>query len=100
MTKACDIPPKVKAIVWERDGGFCIFCGSPNAAPNMHFIPRSHGGLGIPENIGTGCIKCHNRLDNSADRKEMLKEFEQYLKRHYPGWDKKKLTYRKWSNAQ
>lgn len=96
MTKACAIPAKVKREVWERDGRRCIFCGTHNAAPVMHFIPRSHGGLGIPQNIATGCFICHAQLDNSAYRKEMLKEFEAYLKRHYPNWDPSDLIYRKW----
>lgn len=95
MTKACDITPEVKAQVWDRDGGRCIFCGSPHAAPNMHFVPRSHGGLGIPENIGTGCIRCHSMLDNSGDRPALLAEFEEYLRGFYPDWNIEKLIYRK-----
>lgn len=95
MTKACNIPPQVKREVWERDGGYCIFCGSPDAAPNMHYIPRSHGGLGIPQNIGTGCLHCHQMLDNSSARKGMLREFREYLKRKYPDWDEAGLTYHK-----
>lgn len=95
MTKACDIPPEVKREVWQRDGGRCIFCGSSQALPNMHYIPRSHGGLGIPENIGTGCVECHNRLDNSADRREMLKEFKAYLKKQYQDWNEPHLIYHK-----
>ena len=100
MTDACDITPKVKDEVWARDGGRCIFCGSPDAAPNMHYVPRSHGGLGIAENIGTGCIHCHNRLDNSADRPGMLMEFEAYLMRQYPGWNRENLIYRKWEHVK
>lgn len=96
MTRACDIPPAVKAQVWERDGGRCIFCGSAHAAPNMHYIPRSHGGLGIPENIGTGCTACHARLDNSGERPALLEEFRLYLQSQYPGWDQAKLIYEKW----
>lgn len=98
MSKACDIPKEVKTQVWERDGGRCIFCGSPQAAPNMHYIPRSHGGLGISENIGTGCQHCHNLLDNSQHRRFLLEEFRLYLMRKYPGWDENALIYRKGGN--
>ncbi len=46
-SKACDISPKVKKKVWERDNHCCIICGSPYAMPNAHYIARSQGGLGI-----------------------------------------------------
>lgn len=96
MSKACDIPPKVKAIVWERDGGCCILCGNPHAAPNAHFIPRSHGGLGVPENVVTLCLKCHTRYDQSGQRKPLQARIRQYLMEQYPDWDEEKLIYRKW----
>lgn len=94
--KATDIPMAVKKKVWERDSQCCIFCGSPNAAPNMHFIPRSHGGLGIEQNIGTGCQECHHKLDNTEHRAEMLVEFEIYLKSKYENWNLSDLIYDKW----
>lgn len=40
-SKACDISPKVKKKVWERDNHCCIICGSPYAMPNAHYIKRS-----------------------------------------------------------
>ena len=95
MTTACDIPPQVKAEVWERDGGRCILCLSPEAAPNAHYIPRSHGGLGIPENIVTLCRRCHERYDNSADRPFLREEIRAYLMEIYLGWDEENLIYRK-----
>jgi 5-methylcytosine-specific restriction endonuclease McrA len=87
----------VKQAVYERDGGRCVLCGrSYGAFPNAHFIARSHGGLGVEENILTLCIPCHHRYDNSADRAEIREELEKYLRSKYPGWDESKLTYRKW----
>lgn len=101
--KATDISPKVKREVWERDGHRCIICGSPLAAPNAHYIPRSAGGLGIPENIVTLCTnfsenKCHYRFDfgTAEEREEIGQKIENYLKDHYPGWDPEKLIYRKY----
>lgn len=87
MTAACDITQAVKAKVWERDGGRCILCLSPAAAPNAHYLPRSRGGLGIPENTVTLCQRCHNQYDNSADRPFLRAEIQAYLIRTYPGWD-------------
>lgn len=94
-TKETDISQSVKKKVWERDGERCIYCGSPYAMPNAHFIPRSHGGLGIEENIVTLCQNCHNKTDNTTERQHMLYFIERYLKDQYTNWDKDKLTYKK-----
>ena len=42
-SKACEIPPKVKEIVWNRDKHRCIFCQRyvPKFCANAHFIKRS-----------------------------------------------------------
>lgn len=94
-TKALQIPPNVKAAVWERDGGCCVYCGSHNAAPVAHYIARSHGGLGIEENILTLCGECHRRYDQTTKRREMKEFFREYLKSKYPEWDEKNLIYRR-----
>ncbi|WP_419196147.1 HNH endonuclease [Caproiciproducens galactitolivorans] len=99
QTKACDISPIVKNKVWERDGHQCILCGSPIAMPNAHYIPRSHGGLGIEENIVTLCLCCHDKYDNSQERKLLKNEIKDYLRSKYPTWDESKLRYRKWNHA-
>lgn len=64
----------------------------------MHYIPRSAGGLGIPQNGAIGCQFHHNMLDNGnqGKRKEMLEIFKQYLQELYPEWNEDKLVYRKW----
>lgn len=94
-TKACAISKKTKEIVYERDGGRCIFCGAPGL-PEAHYIPRSHGGLGVPENIVTTCRPCHDKMDNSTARQQMLKKAAEHLRMIYPGWNEKKLVYDKW----
>ena len=94
-TKACDISKRVKQVVWERDGCYCVLCGNPEAMPNAHFIPRSHGGLGIEENIVTLCINCHRRFDQTSDRSEIKIRLENYLKSKYPNWNEKNLIYKK-----
>ncbi len=42
-SKACDISPKVKEVVWNRDSQKCIYCGKwvPKTCANAHFIKRS-----------------------------------------------------------
>lgn len=94
--KALAISTGVKHIVFERDGGICIHCGSWGA-PDAHFIPRSKGGLGVPENILTLCRECHDKYDNGTrlQREGMREEFREYLMSKYPNWDESNLIYRK-----
>ena len=42
-SKACDITPKIKEIVWNRDNQRCIYCKKyvPKSCANAHFIKRS-----------------------------------------------------------
>lgn len=94
-TKACAITPKVREEVEERDGHCCIFCGFPGRG-EAHFIPRSHGGLGIPENLLTVCRHCHDLMDNSQARQIYVNRAREYLESKYPGWEESKLYYTKW----
>ena len=95
-TKACSISPKVREEVEKRDNHCCIFCGSTNARGEAHYINRSQGGLGIEENLLTVCPNCHREMDNGMNTKHYRKVAEEYLKSHYPEWDKSKLVYNKW----
>ena len=94
-TKALEIPPSVKAAVYERDGGCCVWCGSPTGQPNAHYIPRSRSGLGIEENILTLCWPCHMKYDQTTSRAEMGEYFKRYLQNHYSNWCESKLYYKK-----
>ena len=99
QTKATEIPKKVKEKVWERDKHKCIFCGKlvPVECACCHFIPRSAGGLGIPENIFTACEDCHREQDNGFNTKEYDKKVKEYLKAIYgTDWHIKKLIYKKY----
>ena len=97
----------------ERDGGKCIFCEmnyhmekitwmGQQITGIMHYIPRSHNGLGIPQNGAIGCQYHHEMLDNGYEgrREEMLGLFREYLRSYYPGWDEKELVYDKWSGMK
>ena len=96
-SKACDISAKTKEIVWNRDNHRCILCGSRYALPNAHFIRRSQGGLGIPENVVTLCLKCHNEFDNGSKRIEHSYKIENHLKKQYgTSWNIENLIYKKY----
>ena len=110
-TKLLQFDTATKKKIYQRDGG-CIFCQmNYNMHPKfpnvidclildpMHFIPKSKMGLGIEENGVCGCRWHHSLLDNGNKglRPEMLEIMEAHLKSIYPGWNKKNLTYRKWS---
>lgn len=81
------VAPEVKAAVWERGGHGCVLCGSPFAAPDAAYFPRSQGGPGIPENTVTLCFCCRARIDNGSETAGIRERLRRYLKSRYPGWD-------------
>lgn len=93
-TKATAIPMDVKHKVWMRDNYSCIICGMPGD-PVCHAINRSQGGLGIEENIVTLCTFHHMEMDNGKNGKALREKVIDYLKSHYPGWERDKVIYHK-----
>lgn len=71
-TKAVDVSDAVRKQVLHRDAYRCIFCKRSEALTMAHIIPRSHGGLGIAENIVTACSLCHWKMDRTEQREVML----------------------------
>lgn len=102
-TKARGFPSHVKMDISIRDSidGWpcCVWCGAPApselAWSNAHYIARSQGGLGIPENGLTLCPQCHHRYDQTTARAEMRGFFREYLREHYEEWSEDALIYRK-----
>ena len=95
-SKACEFHITVRKDMYERDGKKCIFCSSPQGVPNMHYIPRSAGGLGIKENGVTGCPLCHHEADNGKNT-QWYKEFmKNYLEKLYPDFTDAQRIYDKW----
>lgn len=107
-SKACEFNKKARDEIIIRDRGECIFCKigymDEGLTPFekqingiMHYIPRSQGGLGIPENGALGCNYHHNMLDNGnkGNRQEMLNILKNYLTSIYPDWNEEKLIYKK-----
>lgn len=107
-TKACEFSDKERVKIYERDRYGCIFCRmgymptdntfAKGTLSVMHYIPRSHGGLGVEQNGALGCQHHHEMMDNGnkGNREEMLEMFRNYLKLHYHDWDESKLIYNKW----
>ena len=95
-SKACDISPKVRKEVLERDGHQCIICGANYGLQIAHYISRARGGLGKAQNLATMCVSCHSAMDNGKYHKELQKAVREHLKAHYEDWDESKLIYSKW----
>ena len=96
ISKACDISPKVRKEVLERDGCCCIVCGANSDLQIAHFVSRARLGLGIAQNLAVMCAKCHFQFDNGKFHKEIGEVFREHLTEHYEGWNEKDLIYRKW----
>lgn len=98
-TRACSIKTAIKKRVEERDGHCCIFCQSPGRG-EAHVIPRSHGGLGVEQNLITVCRPCHFLLDDTVSRPLYLELAKQHLKRFYPDWCVDSVIYKKGENGE
>lgn len=109
QARAREFSCKTRKAIIARDYGRCIFCNGGfqingatwlalDTLDIMHYIPRSHGGLGIPENGALGCRFHHERMDNGnkGERESMLAFFKGYLQGIYPDWDEERLIYDKW----
>jgi len=97
LTKATEIPMKVKKIVWERDNRKCIYCNKevPLSCANSHYIKRSQLRLGIPQNIVCACPICHDKYDFGINIQWMIKHTKKHLKLKYKDWNEDILTYKK-----
>ena len=53
------IADDVKLLVWARDGGACVRCGSKENLHFDHIIPVAKGGGGEVTNIQILCQRCN-----------------------------------------
>jgi len=58
-SKSDPIPKEVKLLVWTRDGGSCVRCGSPQELHFDHIIPVSKGASNTAANIQILCQPCN-----------------------------------------
>ena len=58
------IPKSVKAMIYRRDGGACIQCGSKEHLHFDHIIPVSKGGASSAENLQLLCRACNLTKSN------------------------------------
>lgn len=94
--KNTDIDSQSRREVHERDGFRCVYCGRTDKPIELaHFISRSRGGKGVPQNLVSLCIDCH-RLFDGTGRGEMREFIEDYFKAHYSDWNDQDQIYRKW----
>lgn len=94
-TIACDISPKVRREVTERDEGQCIICGTTQNIQIAHYISRARLGLGIPQNLACMCLQCHFNYDQGKKHHETKRAFRDYLRGWYEDWCEEDLVYRK-----
>jgi 5-methylcytosine-specific restriction endonuclease McrA len=55
------IPPEIRRLVWQRDGGRCVQCGADHDLQLDHIIPVSKGGATTVDNLQILCGPCNRR---------------------------------------
>ncbi|ALJ01346.1 hypothetical protein DC20_09440 [Rufibacter tibetensis] len=58
------IPQAVQDLVWNRDKGQCVNCGSKEKLEFDHIIPFSKGGSNTYRNLQLLCEKCNRQKSN------------------------------------
>lgn len=99
-TKSTGISKQVRQEVLERDK-CCVGCGTSQSLSIAHvFVNRSHGGLGVKENLCVLCITCHHQMDNGKKHEQdlMRLKVQQHMISHYGIINVNKLKYTKWDD--
>jgi 5-methylcytosine-specific restriction endonuclease McrA len=58
------IPDHIMAIVFDRDQGRCVVCGSADELQFDHIVPHSKGGADTIENLRVLCRACNGKRGN------------------------------------
>jgi 5-methylcytosine-specific restriction endonuclease McrA len=59
------IPTELRRVVFERDGGRCVQCGSNFDLQYDHLLPVAHGGATTLENLQLLCADCNRSKSDS-----------------------------------
>jgi len=95
------ISGKVKAFVFDRDKGKCVYCGSTENLEFDHIIPASKGGSNSENNIQVVCMKCNSVKFNYIDDDNILEKRNKPKRRKFFEEiiiSKKILNKLKWKN--
>ncbi len=98
-SKACDITPKVRREVMERDGHRCIVCRSQYRLELAHAkISRARLGLGVPKNLVVLCQTHHKMLDSGKYKDQVVVRdiVDSYLNIVYGDISENEIKYKKW----
>lgn len=107
-TKAKQITPRTKEIVYKRQGGRSITgVYIPYGSGDYHhYVERSSGGVGYEWNIVLitreehRCYHDHSKIKVNGRPRYTFKEFEtlihNHLVKHYEGWTFDKCLYKKY----
>lgn len=56
------LPDLLRAAIFLRDGGCCLYCGATIEEVDLevdHLVARSRGGSDAPSNLATSCNECN-----------------------------------------
>lgn len=68
-----NISPRVRRLVFDRDGNSCRYCGSTDGPFHIdHVYPVSKGGTNDPSNLCVACVPC-----NLGKGARLLSEWQQ-----------------------
>jgi 5-methylcytosine-specific restriction endonuclease McrA len=56
------VTPRVRFLVFQRDGFRCVYCGATPKQSQLHvdhIVPVAKGGTDHPSNLATACVECN-----------------------------------------
>jgi hypothetical protein len=60
------IAQSVRVVVWRRDGGKCVKCGTRDGIDFRYVVSANRGGNGSANNVRLLCAKCHEKMALAA----------------------------------